>query len=155
MRRVERDDLAGDEPIEEHRMEARCCLTAGLECFVIKSSSGSGDGALEACRGGFVHFAHTSSSDRGQDLVRAEFIACCQGHLVESVQFIRSGGSQVLGHGLLGSYARRSTRHCLREDLVHLLPYLLTARWLQIPHSGLHVRMTEPLLYGAQIDTSP
>jgi len=63
------------------------------------------------------------------------------------------GGRKVAW--LLGSYARRSTRHCLREDLVHLLPYLLTARWLQIPHSGLHVRMTEPLLYGAQIDTSP
>jgi hypothetical protein len=59
----------------------------------------SSDGALEACVAGFVHFAHTSSSDRGQDLVRAEFIACCQGHLVESVQFIRSGGGQVLGHG--------------------------------------------------------
>ena len=86
VRRVERDDLVGDEPIEEHRMEARCCLTAGLGCFVIKSSMDPGDGALEACRGGFVHFAHTSSSDRGRDLVRAEFIACCQGHFVESVQ---------------------------------------------------------------------
>src|SRR4029077_4948072 len=62
---------------------------------------------------------------------------------------------RLRSYELLGSYARRSTRHCLREDLVHLLPYLLTARWLQIPHSGLHVRMTEPLLYGAQIYTSP
>ena len=69
---------------------------------------GSGDGALEACVAGFVHFAHTSSSDREQGFVRAEFIACCQGHLVESVQFIRSGGGQVLGHGLPGRLESRS-----------------------------------------------
>src|SRR5579859_1343691 len=78
-------------------------LDSRLGMFRQQKLDVSGDGAVEACVAGFVHFAHTSSSDRGQDLVRAEFIACCQGHLVESVQFIRSGGGQVLGHGLNGS----------------------------------------------------
>jgi hypothetical protein len=43
----------------------------------------------------------------------------------------------------------------LREDLVYFFPDLLTARRLQISHGGLHVRMTEPLLYGTKVNSRP
>src|ERR1019366_2822973 len=43
----------------------------------------------------------------------------------------------------------------LREYLVDLVPHMLTARRLQVPHRALHVGMTEPLLNCTQIDPSP
>jgi hypothetical protein len=79
VRRVERDDLARDEPIEEHPDGGEVLLDSRLGMFRHQKLDGSGDGALEACVAGFVHFAHTSSSDRGQDLVRAEFMPVARG----------------------------------------------------------------------------
>lgn len=32
---------------------------------------------------------------------------------------------------------------------------MLAARWLQVTHRALHIRMAEPLLNSAQIDTRP
>src|ERR1700677_2538561 len=43
----------------------------------------------------------------------------------------------------------------LGEDLVHLIPCLLAARWLQIPHRRFHVGVTQPLLNGAKVNSSP
>ena len=55
-----------------------------------------GDGAVEPGVAGFVHLAHASGADRGEDLVGAEFFACGERHLSESAKFSRSGGGQVL-----------------------------------------------------------
>lgn len=41
------------------------------------------------------------------------------------------------------------------EDFIHLGPRLLAARWLQIAHGALYVRVTEPILNGAQVYASP
>ena len=43
----------------------------------------------------------------------------------------------------------------LTEDLVDLLSDLLTSRWLQIAHRGLHITVAQPLLHGAQINSGP
>src|ERR1039457_6834248 len=43
----------------------------------------------------------------------------------------------------------------LGESLVHLVPHMLTARRLQVPHGAFHVGVAEPLLNRAQIDASP
>ncbi len=43
----------------------------------------------------------------------------------------------------------------LSENLIHLAPRLLAARWFQVPRGAFHVGMTKPLRYRAQIDTSP
>jgi len=41
------------------------------------------------------------------------------------------------------------------ENLIHLIPQVLTAGRLEMAHGALHVGVTEPLLHGAQIDASP
>ena len=41
------------------------------------------------------------------------------------------------------------------ENLIHLIPHVLAARRLQIPHCRFHVGVTKPLLNGAQINASP
>jgi hypothetical protein len=43
----------------------------------------------------------------------------------------------------------------LSENLVHLIPDMLAAGRLQISHRRFHVRMAQPLLHRAQIDTCP
>ena len=45
--------------------------------------------------------------------------------------------------------------YVLREYLVHLVPHMLTARRLQVPHRTLHIGVTEPLLNCTQIDSCP
>ena len=41
------------------------------------------------------------------------------------------------------------------KDLVHFLPDLLTSGRLQVAHRGLQVRVSQPLLHGPQINSSP
>ena len=56
-----------------------------------------GDGAVEPGVARFVHFSHTSSSDRGEDFVRTEFATCRKGHLSGTDQSSRS--KSRLGNG--------------------------------------------------------
>ena len=44
-----------------------------------------GDGAVETGVASFVDFAHAAGTDRGEDFVRAEFVAGGEGHVVMSV----------------------------------------------------------------------
>ena len=47
-----------------------------------------GDGAVEPRVAGLVHFAHSSSADRGEDFVGAEFFAGGERHIRDPAQFI-------------------------------------------------------------------
>jgi hypothetical protein len=61
-----------------------------------------------------------------------------------------SCGNQRLHGPINGMSAKR-----LGENLIYLLPNLLTPGRLQVPHRRFHGRMAEPLLHSAQIDTRP
>ena len=55
---------------------ARFAFEAGAQIFAFGDVFGQnldGDGAVEPRVAGFVHFAHASGAERGEDFVRAEF----------------------------------------------------------------------------------
>jgi hypothetical protein len=52
----------------------------------------------------------------------------------------------------------RENRFCYRllsENLVHLLPHLLTSGRFEVAHRAFHVRVSEPLLHGAEVNGCP
>jgi hypothetical protein len=68
-----------------------------------------------------------------------------------------SATGTVLSCYIMPSASRSSPTHnpAFRRNLVHLIPHMLAARRLQIPHCRFHVGVTEPLLNCTQIDASP
>ena len=63
-----------------------------------------GDGAVEASVARLVDFAHSSSADRGEDFVGAEFVAGGERHIRDRAQFIPLN---VIAPGSPGSPATR------------------------------------------------
>jgi hypothetical protein len=68
-----------------------------------------------------------------------------------------SATGTVLSCYIMPSASHSSPTHnpAFRRNLVHLIPHMLAARRLQIPHCRFHVGVTEPLLNCTQIDASP
>ena len=91
---------------------ARFAFEAGAQIFAFGDVFGQNldrDGAVEPGVAGFVHLAHAAGAERGENLVRAEFVASVEGHLSESDKFSRSGGGQVLDRGIRkGSWRSRT-----------------------------------------------
>ncbi len=85
--------------------------------------SSDGDLAAQFRVAGPIHLTHVTDTDRHKNFVRAKSIACGQRQVSESIEFSRSGSTQVLNYGALGYLAGWSLLGCTsfrREHYVHV-----------------------------------
>jgi len=74
------------------------------------------------------------------------------GHFTAGLSWTGQGRSYAVRCGTL-RWAWLAGR--LRKDLVDLLAYLLTPRWLQIAHRRFAVLVSQPVLHRAKINSLP